>query len=414
MMEGSPAQSAPAETSELKEQACRLPKTVARRAKRPRGTGSIFKPRGAKFFYIEYYPVSGGGFQKTESSGSTLKTVAQEMLRDRLEKIRQGLYCETPPRKVTFDSLANSLLDDYRINYRRSIQDAEGRLENHLRPFFGSYLAPAITTEKAREYLLKRRAEGAADGTIQQEMALLKRTFSLAIRSNKIARAPYIPVPRVDNVRKGFIEREGYIRLHAELPEYLRPFVTMAYTTGMRRGEIVTLKWDNVDLLSGIVRLNVGETKNGEGRVIPLGEELLECLKSQLRLRNNTVPDCPLVFFRIIRTKENPVPSWVPIGDFRKVWETACAKCGLVGLLIHDLRRAAVRNLLRAGVQEQVAMKLSGHLTRAIFARYNIVSEQDLTDAVRKLQRFQEAAEPACPPAQVGPSVSPAQSALVN
>jgi integrase len=149
-------------------------------------------------------------------------------------------------------------------------------------------------------------------------------------------------------------------------------------------------------------------------REIPLGEELLECLKSQLRLRNNTVPDCPLVFFRILRTKENPVPSWVPIGDFRKVWETACAKCGLVGLLIHDLRRAAVRNLLRAGVQEQVAMKLSGHLTRAIFARYNIVSEQDLTDAVRKLQRFQEAAEPACPPAQVGPSVSPAQSALVN
>jgi integrase len=245
-------------------------------------------------------------------------------------------------------------------------------------------------------------------------MALLKRMFSLAIRSNKIARAPYIPVPRVDNVRKGFIEREGYIKLLAELPEYLRPFVTMAYTTGMRRGEIVRLKWDNVDLLSGMVRLNVGETKNGEGRVIPLGDELLECLKSQLRLRNNTVPDCPLVFFRIIRTKENPVPSWVPIGDFRKVWEAGCAKCGLVGLLIHDLRRAAVRNLVRAGVQEQVAMKLSGHLTRAIFSRYNIVSEQDLTDAVRKLQKFQGAEEPACPPVQVGPSVSPAQSALVN
>jgi hypothetical protein len=67
--------------------------------------------------------VSGGGFQKTESSGSTLKTVAQEMLRDRLEKIRQGLYCETPPRKVTFQTLADDLILDYEINKRHSLND---------------------------------------------------------------------------------------------------------------------------------------------------------------------------------------------------------------------------------------------------------------------------------------------------
>ena len=97
---------APAETNKPEERS--LPKTPARKAKRPRGTGSIFKPRGGKFFYIAYYPVSGSGFQKTESSGSTLKTVAQEMLRERLEKIRQGLYCETPPRKVTFQKIGRA------------------------------------------------------------------------------------------------------------------------------------------------------------------------------------------------------------------------------------------------------------------------------------------------------------------
>jgi integrase len=245
-------------------------------------------------------------------------------------------------------------------------------------------------------------------------MALLKRMFTLAVRSNKIARAPYIPMPRVDNVRKGFIEREGYTTLLAELPEYLRAFVTMAYTTGMRRGEIVSLKWESVDLLNRTVRLHTGETKTGEGRVIPLGDELLESLKAQLHLRNTSVPDCPLVFFRIIATKTNPVPSWVPIGDFRKVWNTACAKCGLVGLLVHDLRRSSIRSLLRAGVQERVAMRISGHKTRSVFDRYNIVSEQDLTDAVRKLQKFQEAAEPACPPAETQPGASPARPAFVN
>ena len=162
------------------------------------------------------------------------------------------------------------------------------------------------------------------------------------------------------------------------------------------------------------VRLNAGETKNGEGRVIPLGDELLETLKSQLHLRNTTVPKCPLVFFRIIKTKENPVPRWLPIGDFRKVWESACAKSGLAGRIFHDLRRSAVRNLVRSGVQERVAMRISGHKTRSVFDRYNIVSELDLTDAVRKLQKFQDAAEPACQPAQAAAHTPPDRPEFVN
>jgi integrase len=395
MAERSPVQSALAESNPQERS---LPKTTARKAKRPRGTGSIFKM--GKYFYLAYYLPNG--FQKTESSRSILKTVAQEMLRDRLEKIRQGLYCETPPSKVTFQMLADDLLADYVINRRHTIKDAKSRIENHLQPFFGNYLAAAITTEKAREYLLLRRAEGAADGTLQNELALLKRLFRLASRATppKVARVPYIQMPTNDNVRKGFIEQEGYTQLLAALPEYLQPVVTMAYYTGMRRGEIMALRWENVDILDGLVRLNVGETKNGEGRMIPLGDELLESLKSQLHLRNTAVPDCPLVFFRIIKTKENPTPTWVPIGDFRKVWETACAKCGLVGRIFHDLRRSAVRNLIRAGVQERVAMRISGHKTRSVFDRYNIIDESDLKLAVRKLQKFQDAAELACQPAQ--------------
>jgi integrase len=409
MAERSPVQSALAESNPQERS---LPKTAARKAKRPRGTGSIFKM--GKYFYLAYYLPNG--FQKTESSRSTLKTVAQEMLRDRIEKIRQGLYCETPPRKVTFQMLADDLLTDYRINRRRTIKDAESRIKNHLLPFFGDYLAAAITTEKAKEYLLMRLDSGAADGTTTLELALLKKMLSLASRATppKVARVPYIQMPTNDNVRKGFIEHEGYTQLLAALPEYLRPVVTMAYHTGMRRGEIMALRWENVDILNGLVRLNVGETKNGEGRMIPLGDELLESLKSQLHLRNTAAPDCPLVFFRIIKTKENPTPSWVPIGDFRKVWETACAKCGLAGRIFHDLRRSAVRNLIRAGVQERVAMRISGHKTRSVFDRYNIIDESDLKLAVRKLQKFQDAAEPACQPAQAESSGSPVRSAFVN
>ena len=148
--------------------------------------------------------------------------------------------------------------------------------------------------------------------------------------------------------------------------------------------------------------------------MIPLSDELLESLKSQLHLRNTAAPDCPLVFFRIIMTKENPVSSWVPIGDFRKAWETACAKCGLAGRIFHDLRRSAVRNLIRAGVQERVAMRISGHKTRSVFDRYNIIDESDLKLAMRKLQKFQDAAEPARQSLQPESRASAARPALVN
>ena len=125
-----------------------------------------------------------------------------------------------------------------------------------------------------------------------------------------------------------------------------------------------------------------GTTKNDDARWFPFTEELRTVLESQrdqaeqLRMEKNLI--CPLVFhYRDGR----------PIGDFRKSWKTACQKAGLPGRIPHDFRRTAVRNLVRAGIPERVAMQMTGHKTRAIFERYNIVSDSDLDHAAVLLDR---------------------------
>ena len=135
------------------------------------------------------------------------------------------------------------------------------------------------------------------------------------------------------------------------------------------------LTWHQVNLHEGIVRLEPGDPKNGEGRTLYLEPELKELMESLHRKR-------PMNCLYVFQLDGNRV------GDFRRSWKTACTQIGMPGLLFHDLRRSAVRNMVRAGVAERVAMTISGHKTRNIFDRYNITSQEDLKEAARKRHEF--------------------------
>jgi len=240
--------------------------------------------------------------------------------------------------------------------------------------------ATQITVARMNQYIDHRLEEGAARATVQQELAALRRMFTL---TPEIANAPRVPRLSVDNARKVFFEPDELAAVLRHLPNYLRDPVEFAAITGWRfRSEVLPLTWEQVDLDAGEVRLLT--SKNKAGRVFPFQfhpglQEMFERRWTQRTL-------CPLVF---------PSRSGDRITDYRKAWQSACKKAGFPGVtyapggkVLHDLRRTAVRNLVRAGVPETVAMKLTGHKTRAIFDRYDITSGKDLQDAATKLAAY--------------------------
>jgi integrase len=157
--------------------------------------------------------------------------------------------------------------------------------------------------------------------------------------------------------------------------------VTFGYYTGWRINEVLTLQWRQIDLEAAEIRLDPGTTKNGKGRVIYLDGELLDIMKEQrafvLGLQREREEIIPWMFVNPDTTDR--------IRYFRRPWVHACKQVGLLGRIFHDFRRTAVRSMVRAGVPEVVAMSSSGHRTRSVFDHYNIVSEEDLREAARRV-----------------------------
>jgi len=336
--------------------------------------GRIYQ-RG-KTWWIQYYR-RGELFR--ESSRSHLKSVASTLLKKREGEIADGRLPSLQAEKTTFKELSRLYIQDYEINRKKSLARAKQHVKQ-LTKFFKRHLSLEITTQALHDYIEKRQKEKAANGTINRELTALKRMFNLAARQTPplVLSVPFIPHLKEDNVRKGFFTEEEYKLMRAALPDHMKiPFI-IGYWTGMRAGEIVNLKWDQMNLDEGWIRLEPGTTKSGRGRSIPLVAEVREVLGFWKNLTLTKYPSCHWVcHYRGERMKRLS----------KRMWDSVCEKVGLSGKLFHDLRRTAVRNMVRAGISERVAMELSGHKTRSVFDRYNIVDENDLSEAVRRLQK---------------------------
>jgi integrase len=345
--------------------------------------------REQRIWWIKFH---AEGRQQCVSSRSADKAVAEALLRDK--EGAPPLPVTSPPTDgaISFADAADDLLNDYRMNRRRSLRTVTLRVNKHLRPAFGHDSLAAITTARLRLYITGRQAEGASNATVNRDLITLKRMFTLAVQSGKIAAKPYIPLLKERNVRRGFFEPEQFQRVKDSLPRHMQGIAAFACITGWRTpSEILPLEWAQVDMHAGEVRLEPGATKNDEGRVFPFTTALRTVLEEQEKiaeaLRAKGI-EPRFVFCHLAGEKAG---QRISESAYIQQWWRARIAAGCPTRIPHDFRRTAVRNLVRAGVPERVAMLLTGHKTRAVFERYNIVSSGDLRDAARRLDQFTSA-----------------------
>jgi integrase len=352
-------------------------------ARRAPGDGSLTL-KGAVYMARLYLPSLRK--YKKRSTGTADPRKAERFLAKWKAEIQGGTWAPDVD-KTSFEALATMLADDYHANHWRSWDRVEDAVA-HLRATFGLYRARAITTDRVLAYRVLRQGEGAANATVNRELAALKRMFRLGQIAGKVLHAPHIPMLEERNTRTGFFEEPDFRRWLVHLPADLQPLAEVAYLTGWRvHDELLTRQWLHVDFEHGWLRLEPGETKNGEGRMFPLTADLRAVLERQ---RERT---------RAVERETGQIVPWLfhrqgkPVKSFRRAWRTACRLAGLPGKIPHDFRRTAVRNLERAGVPRSAAMKMVGHRTEAIYRRYAIAEEGVLREAGAKLDRFRATAE---------------------
>jgi integrase len=311
--------------------------------------------------------------------------VAEALLQRRLGEAGLGIKPQQDVKNVKYEGIRDSLIAEYRNRGRSSVFRHKDGTEyiggmNHLDEFFRGKRVIDISSDTIRAYIEKRRSAGAADATIRRNLVLLHSMMNHARKENKLrlADVPHFPMPPDSKPRKGFVTPDVFEQLRAALPKHLHLLITFLYYTGCRLGAATLITWDMVSKDCKEIELPGEITKNGEPLTLPLVGKGLDEVSSMLK--------------KMFRT-EGPVFDTT---NLRREWAEACHNLGLGvkdgwryrGLTIHDLRRSAVRNLIRAGVREDVAMSISGHKTRAVFSRYNITDTTDIREALVKVGQY--------------------------
>jgi integrase len=359
-------------------------------------------------------------------------------------------YAQATPRpyRILVRDLFEAVSRDYEMNRRKSLAELKIHWHLHLAPVFGELPVASLSIADINAYIAARQQAKAANGTINRELATLRRCFTLGIQTGvlKFGARPYFPTLKENNVRKGHLSDAQYAKLARstrEIGVWLRALFEVGFTFGWRKSECLTRRVRHADFEERTLSLDPGETKNDEPRTVYMTSGVFELIKECCagkgpedyiftrphdhrgrKVRSNRVVD-----FRddwslaccVAGVGKMICKACRKAGDLVTVSESPCPKCGkkcnftargrdedlaYVGLMFHDLRRTGVTNMIRDGVSEKQAMSVSGHLTRSVFDRYHIVDPVQQSEIARRMERGASQrgipAEPLQSPLQLG------------
>lgn len=270
---------------------------------------------------------------------------------------------------VLFETHADEFLELYSKQNKRSWTSDETSL-NHLKEFFKGKNLSEITSDLIEKYRLKRRADGVSLSTINRELACLKTCFSKAIEWEKAERNPAAKVKkfREPNSKERILTIEEMKRLLDAASPEIRPVLIIALNTGMRRGEILSLRWRDVDFVKGFILIE--DSKSGRSRKVPMNGLVFETLRAMNRERE-------FVF-------ENP-ETRTNIKDVKTAFKGACRRVEIKGIRFHDLRHTAASRMIETGADLVTVSKILGHATIQMTMRYCHPTPENMRRAVEKL-----------------------------
>jgi len=336
-----------------------------------RGTGTIYQ-RG-NIWWLQYF---ANGRKINETSGTSDEAEARRQLKVKVGEAAAGK--NVAPGRATIGDLCALVMDNHRLRELRRTKVVEYVLNAHILPTLGRLPTARFGSAQVRQYILQRQAEGAANATVNRELAIVGRGFKLGYEAEPklVFQLPVIHKLPETTVRQGFLEPDQYETLLEQLPSNLKALFVCGYHTGARKGELRSIQWPQVDFAGGLIRLPASQTKNKRPRTLPIYGDMRRWLEHQ---RDTCSKGCVWVFHG---SHSGHVDTHL------NGWTEACKRAGVPDLLFHDLRRSAVRNMKKAGLQDLEAMRISGHLTRNVFDRYNIIDEDDLAEAGKRLEEY--------------------------
>jgi len=333
----------------------------------------LYRQKNSKFWWMRY---TENGLLVRKSTKCAKKPEAKDVADLEREQWKQRIGIGVR-ETITLKGLIEEVERDYKLSGKKSADRIKFGKKHLIKNLGENTPIEEITEQSIENYKHTRKGEKAANGTLNRELALLRRGFNLLRMQKRISQGPRISLLAENNVRQGFIEVWEYREILKHLPEYLRPLITFLYKTGWRKSEALNMTWNMVDFNRRQVRLPAGYTKNNKPRIFPFDDELEGTFKRLWNEKKQGKAGIAHVFLNQNKTG--------PIVDFRGSWDSACDNAKIGKRLIHDMRRSAVRNMVESSVSEKVAMELSGHLTRTVFKNYHIVSTDDLVKAVEKV-----------------------------